>query len=107
MNLLDIDLSLDLNQIMTENVIFSLDQNWISQICDPWFDLWEIPYQIIQKKSKSTPSPDNFLFFGPWLDTVKLHRNPKFQVLRSSGTLLSQWFRIGPLDQIMTATIQK
>ena len=52
-------------------------------------------------------SLQNFFSFGPWLDTLKLERNPKFQVLGSSGTLLFQPFRIGPLDQKMTATMWK
>ena len=34
-------------------------------------------------------------------------RNPKFQVLGSSGTLIFQLFRIGPLNHKMTATMQK
>ena len=62
------------------------------------------PYHLIQA---STPPPQNFFSFGPWLDILKLERNPKFQVLGSSGTLLFQLFRIGPLDQKMTATMQK
>ena len=70
-----------------------------------FFSRGEIPYQIIQKKSKSTP-PQNFSF-GPWLDTLKLERNPKFQVLGSSGTPLFQSFRIGPLHQKLTAMMQK
>ena len=49
----------------------------------------------------------NFFSFGPWLDTLKLERNSKFQRLGSSGTLLFQSFRIGPLDQKMTATMRK
>ena len=51
--------------------------------------------------------PQNFFSFEPWLDTLKLERNPKFQVLGSSGNPLFQSFRIGPLDQKMTATMQK
>ena len=60
----------------------------------------EIPDHIIQASTPPPPSPpQNFFSFGPWLDTLKLERNPKFQVLGSSGTLLFQLFRIGPLDQ--------
>ena len=66
----------------------------------------EIPYQIIQKKIQ-IQTRQNFFSFGPWLDTLKLEKNPKFQVLGSSGTLLFQPFRIGPLDQKMTATMRK
>ena len=49
----------------------------------------------------------NFFSFEPWLDTLKLDKNPKFQALQSSGTLLFQLLRIGLLDQKMTATMQK
>ena len=46
------------------------------------------PYHLIQA---STPPPQNFFSFGPWLDTLKLQRNSKFQVLGSSETLLFQF----------------
>ena len=51
--------------------------------------------------------PQNFVSIGPWLDTIKLERNPKFQVLGSSGILLFQSFRIRFLHQEMTAKMQK
>ena len=50
---------------------------------------------------------ENFFSFGPWLDTLKLDINPKFQVLGSSGTLLFPSFRIGPLDEKKTTTMWK
>ena len=60
------------------------------------------------RKNQNLHHPrQNFFSFGPWLDTLKLERNPKFQVLGSSGTLLFQPFRIEPLDQKMTATMWK
>ena len=63
------------------------------------------------KSSRKNPNlhhpNQNFFSFGPWLDTLKLERNTKFQVLGSSGILLFQSFRIGPLDQKVTATMQK
>ena len=46
-----------------------------------------------------TTPPQNFFSFEPWLDTLKLDKNPKFQALQSSGTLLFQSLRIGLLDQ--------
>ena len=47
-----------------------------------FFSRGEILYQIIQKKSKSTPPlPLRISPLDPWLDTLKLERNPKFPEL--------------------------
>ena len=63
------------------------------------------------KSSRKNPNlhypSQNFYSFGPWLDTLKLERNPKFQVLGSSGALLFRLFRIRPSGQKMTAAMQK
>ena len=72
-----------------------------------FFNKGKFHIKTSRKKSKSSPPPQNLFSFRPWLDTLKLDKKPKFQVLRSSGTLLFQSLRIGPLDQKMTATMWK
>ena len=64
----------------------------------------EIPCHITQA---STPSPQNFFSFGPWLDTLKLERIPIFLALASSGILLFQSFGFRPSGQKMSAAMQK
>ena len=70
------------------------------------FHSGEIPYQIIQKKSKSTLPLSEFLLLWTLVRYI-IERNPKFQVLGSSGALLFRLFRIRPSGQKMTAAMQK
>ena len=52
------------------------------------------------KSSRKNPNlhhpPQSFFFFGFWLDALNLERNPKFQVLGSSGTLIFNRSELGP-----------
>ena len=64
-------------------------------------------FHIISRKNPNLHHlPQNFFSFRLWLNTLKLEKNPKFQVLGSSGIQLFG-FRIGPSDLKITAEMKK
>ena len=64
-------------------------------------------FHIISRKNSNLHHlPQNFFSFRLWLNTLKLEKNPKFQVLGSSGIQLFG-FRIRPSDLKITAEMKK